>query len=123
MLSTLYETHTVCLEERNPVTVTPHENRCICACTAHVAPLLCHATVNQSRVNAALKQGDGMRSKWMFVLAVALTTSFFAILLSISRPARAQGGGRILARSQFRQTTSPSDFQPPAPHSAPGPVG
>jgi hypothetical protein len=63
-----------------------------------------------------------MRSKCKVLLAVTLVISFLALLLSVSRPARAQGG-KILARSQFRQTTDPGQFQQPEPHSASGPVG
>jgi hypothetical protein len=63
-----------------------------------------------------------MSSKWKVLLAVTLAISFFAVLLTVSRTARAQGG-KILARSQFRQTTDPGQFQQPPPHSAPGPAG
>jgi hypothetical protein len=64
-----------------------------------------------------------MSSKWKVLLAVTLAISFFAVLLTVSRPARAQGGGKILARAQFRQTTDPGQFQQPDAHSTPGPAG
>ena len=64
-----------------------------------------------------------MKRKWLLVLAVALTIGSLGFFLSNSRSARAQGGGRILARSQFRSTIDPSQFEPPAPHSAPASAG
>ena len=45
-----------------------------------------------------------MRNKRTFLFAVVLTTSFFAMLLAVSRTVIAQGSGRVQARSQIRAT-------------------
>jgi hypothetical protein len=53
----------------------------------------------------APKQGDGMRSKSMFLLAVTGVAGICIILLTLSGPAKAASGtSRILAKSQFRIT-------------------
>ena len=49
-----------------------------------------------------------MRRKRKFLLALTLTTSFCAVLLTNPMEVQAQGG-RILARSQFRGTVDPSE--------------